>query len=261
MMKPIKRNAAAFGVIALLMSTLATAQEQPGEALEQQARTFWEARVNGDWATVYDILPPAEKGDLTREQFAALHRERTPFRFHSAQVREVATEGEFGWVNVTYSVRPASEPDYTPAHVEAWNAWQRHDGQWHPLPVDQREQLPKLPPHLRQADEEAALSQRAHEFWNAKEQQDWARIYQFLDPAFRKQTTESQFLQRKAYFQYLSHRLEWTEVIDDQGRIKVAYMSKLNDPTLTKLEPKEKIVIEEWAKVDGQWYRRTIDAR
>jgi hypothetical protein len=260
-MKPMKRNAATLGVIALLMGNLATAQEQPREVLEQQARAFWEARIKGDWATVYDILSPEEKGDLSREQFTTLYREKAPFHFHSAQVQEVAIEDEFGWVNVAYSVRPSSEPDYPPAHVQAWNPWQRQDGQWHPLPVDQRGQLPKLPPHLRRTDEEAALSQRVHAFWLAKEKQDWARIYQFLDPAFRKQTTESQFLQRKAYFEYLSHRLEWTEVIDDQGRIKVAYTSKLNDPTLTKLEPKEEIVIEEWVKVDGQWYRRTADAQ
>jgi hypothetical protein len=69
-------------------------------------------------------------------------------------------------------------------------------------------------------------------------------------------------LRRKELVSSFSHRLEWVEVIGENGQAKVAYTDKLNDPSLAKLDskedivdPKEGIAIADWIKVDGQWYR------
>ncbi len=35
----------------------------------------------------------------------------------------------------------------------------------------------------------------------------------------------------------------------------MVYRRKLNDPSVSKLDPQEDRVIENWIKIDGQWYR------
>jgi mRNA-degrading endonuclease YafQ of YafQ-DinJ toxin-antitoxin module len=235
--------------------SLALAAEQDKQALEARARQFWEAEVKQDWGTVYDLSIPEERANATREQYVAFRREKGPFQYLTAQIGEVAVAGDIGWVQVAYDVRPLNYPEVKPHHIQIWDLWHKRDT-WYPVPKPQRDQFPKLPPHLRPADEEAALSKRAHDYWQAKETQDWQLIYQYLTPDHRAQVSLEQFLKKKALFSYFSHRLEWTEVItDNRGRVKVVYRRKLNDPSVSKLDPQEDRVIENWIKIDNQWYR------
>lgn len=245
-----------FGVLGMLMGVGSAQAQGEEEALKARADKFWKARVQEDWATVYHFLFLEEKDKETQEQFVAFRKEKGPFRYLSAEVGKAAVAGEIGWVELSYAARPSAYPEVPPEQVAMWEPWRLQEGQWYPVPPQQWEQLPKRPPHLRPAEEEAALTQRAHEFWQAREGQDWALIYHYLDPDYRAKISEKKFLTKKSLFAYSDHRLDWVEVTGNQGRVKVTYFRKLNDPTLYKLKPKEDSMVEEWVKVDGTWYRR-----
>ena len=76
-----------------------TAAEQ---ALKARAGRLWEARVKGEWASVYEFLLPEEQPKLTREQFVAAKKEKGPVHYLSAEIGEVAVAGDTGWVEVNY---------------------------------------------------------------------------------------------------------------------------------------------------------------
>jgi hypothetical protein len=227
------------------------------QSLTERAHIFWNARVKGDWDSVYNLLAAEDKAHFTSEEFVAHRKEKGPFRFLSAKLEDVAVAGDLGWVKVDYTIQSAVFPDVPARDVQGWDIWQQRDGQWYPiLKKAQRKRLPQLPPHMRPAEEEALLAQRANELWSAKEKEDWTLIYPYLEPAFRDKVSEEEFQKSNALSAYLSHTLEWVEVIGDRGRVKVVYTHTPNAPALTKLEPEPDVMIEQWVKVDGQWYRR-----
>jgi hypothetical protein len=246
-----------FLVATLAFLTASPAADQDAkQSLTERAHTFWNARIKGDWDTVYGFLSADETERLTKEEFVRYRKEKGPFRFLSAKIEDVAVADDLGWVKVNYTIQSAVFPDVPAREVQAWHIWQKRNSQWYPiLKKAQREQLPQLPPQVRPAAEEASLAQRANELWSAKEKQDWALIYPYLEPAFREKVSEEELKKSKALYSYLSHSLEWVEVIGNHGRVKVAYSHTLNDPTLTKQEPQQDVMIEQWIKVDGQWYR------
>ncbi len=55
-------------------------------------------------------------------------------------------------------------------------------------------------------------------------------------------------------FDYLSHRLDWIEVIGNQGRIRVTYHHKLTDKSMEKLPARDATFIEAWVKSEDEWY-------
>ena len=87
---------------------LAAAEEPAEQALKARADQLWEARVKGEWASVYEFLLPEEQPKLTREQFVAAKKEKGPVHYLSAEIGEVAVAGDTGWVEVTYLWRPSA---------------------------------------------------------------------------------------------------------------------------------------------------------
>jgi len=251
-MKPwILHSAFLFGMLATVG---ALAGDDPS-ALAQRARLFWEARVSGDWATEYGFTPAEDRGKATVEQFVAHRRDVGPFRYFSARVGEAATADAIGWVDVQYDVKVAKYLDLPARHVQIWDLWRKRDGEWYPMPKAQRKEFPRVPPQHRSAQEEAVLGQRVDALWKARVAGQWARTYAYLDPEFRASTPEKVFKRQKPRYLYLSHRLEWVEAVGDEGRAKVAVRRKPNDPSLTKADPQEVTMLEDWVKIKGQWYR------
>lgn len=243
-------------LITVLIGSFAEAQQEHAtQALKERAKTLWNARVAGDWATVYNLLPVEETSEMTKEAFVAQRKEKDPFRYLSTKLGEAAVAGAMGWVELEYDVQLKDYPQAPPRHMQTWSVWFVKNGQWYPMTKEQREQAPKLPPQKRPADEEARLSSRAQEFWKAREGRDWALTYQFLKPEYRAQVPVEQFLPSDRPPSYLSHRLEWTEVNGEHGRVKVAFTYELKEPESPKPGPQENSIIEDWVKTDGQWYR------
>jgi len=251
-----------FCLFILGMQVLPLAQGRAGDerqVLKERAESFWTARVKGDWATVYDYLPEREKGSFTREQFVSFRREKGPFRYFSFTLGDIEIADQVGWVEMSSKTGLADYPGLTPKQTKSWQIWYKEEGKWCPLPGEQREEVPGLPPRFRSGEDEELLKRRADEFWNAKEAQDLELIYGFTDPDFKKRVSREDFLSKKALYSYFSHRIEWVEAIGLRGRVKVTYTYRLNDPSLSKLEPKEESVVEDWIKTGKLWYRKIIE--
>ena len=59
---------AAIGLALVVLGVcLAGAAQEEQEVLGQRAREFWEARVKGDWAVLYDYLPAGEREKLDKD--------------------------------------------------------------------------------------------------------------------------------------------------------------------------------------------------
>lgn len=252
--------ASCIAVLFFVTSSFAAASETAESSLAERAQLLWKALVAEDWATEYQFLSPAEATTITKDAFVSLRKEKWLLRYASATVGKTISDNDIGWVEVTLNFRLKDAPEIKPEQRTTWDLWQRKDGQWYRVSEQQREHLPKLPPPLRLAEEESSLSRRIHAFWQARERQEWKQVYHYLDPTFQKQTSEEEFLKSKAIYSYLSHRVEWVEVIGENGRAKVAYAYKINDPSLAKLDTRENFALEKWMKVDGQWYRRMAAA-
>jgi hypothetical protein len=246
---------AAIGLALVVLGVcLAGAAQTEQELLGQRAREFWEARVKGDWAVVYDYLSAGEREKLDKEAFVAGSKENAPFRYLSYKLGGIETEGDLGWVEVRYAVQITRYPELAAKEMNIWQLWRKADGSWLPSPKQDAQEVPTRP-QLRNSAEEPLLAKRVDGFWQAKEQQDWGRIYEYCDPAYRGRVSREEFLQMKARHLYVSHKTDWVEVLGDRGRSKVTYMYKPNDPSLAKVDPVAESAIEGWIKVDGEWYR------
>jgi hypothetical protein len=233
--------------------------EAPEQVLKKRAGLFWQTRASANWAAHYQFLTPEEKTAISKRQFVDLSAKRELLRYISVHTGAVAVDGELGWVEVTYEARPKRYPEVRPIRLTFWDHWQQQtDGQWYPVPKKQRQYLPQLPPHLRSSKEEPILAQRVKEFYQAQEQQDLASLYQYLDPRYQEKVPLAEFTKKPSQKAYLSYRLDWVEVVGEKGRAKVVYTYKPTDPSLSKLDPQEEAVIENWLKINGHWYHRVI---
>lgn len=222
--------------------------------LDTQAKRFWAAEVRKDWDAVYEMLPAADKGTMTREQYATLRKERGPYQYTTAQVGEVLVEGDAAWVRVQYEYKLPRYPDVEPRQAQTWHRWQRTPDGWRPVPRDELPQWPLRPPQRRPAAEEAALTERANAFWRAKVTKDWIAVYDYLTPDFRAEVSRDEFLKSRVKYVFVSPRVEWAEVDAQHGRTKVRYAFRFADPAASKQEPIERTAVDTWRKVDGQWY-------
>jgi hypothetical protein len=246
--------AAIFLMLSLTLAGSLLAAQDEAKTLRERATAFWEARVKGDWSTVYDYLSETERKGGTKDQYVEFTKEQGPFRYLSYKLGEVDVEGDSGWVKTAFSVTPMRFPGARPDQVDRWMVWEKRDGQWYPLTSKEEESVPKLPPRLRPVKEEKLVTARANEFWQAREKGDYPRIYQLCAPAFREKTSETTFLGKKAQNVYVGHRIEWAEVVGDHARVKVEVSFRPDDPHLTKIEPSKQTIFQQWVKVNDQWY-------
>jgi len=250
----MKKVFVVLGVVWLLMmyaSPGLPAQEDQG--LQERAKIFWDARVRGDWAVLYEYLPPSSQGGTSRDQFAESGKKKSAFRFLSFEIRKAETAGGLGWVDVV-STAQAVGTTLPPKTTETWEQWEKIDGKWYPIDPKRRGEAPLVPPSLRPAEEEAALKKRVDELWSAKEKEQWGLLYAYCDPEFRKTVSQEEFLQKRPYYIYVDHTVEWAEVNGDLGKARVDYLIRPSDPYLSKAEPLDQTTVEKWVKKDGVWY-------
>jgi hypothetical protein len=229
---------------------------QADQGLKERAQAFWDARGRQDWTVLYQYQPGADRSQAGLDEFTAFSKKNAPFRFLSFELEHTETAGDLGWVKVACTARVAGYGDLPPKTTsETWQVWEKIEGNWFPVPAKQLEELPSRPPSVRSAEDEAALTKRANDFWEAKEKEQWGLLYEYCDPEFRKTVSQEEFLQKKARYVYVAHSVVWTEVTGDKGKVKVTSLIRPNDPYLTKIEPKEDSSFEDWIKVEGIWYR------
>ncbi len=254
-MKRIIIVALAVFCLSSLHSVAPGATRDENLVLKERVKAFWDAQVKDDWSTLYDFLRDPGKETDGKEAFAAKQKDKNPLTFLSYSIGRVETDGDVGWVEMEYIAGARKFPKAPPRQVMVWQVWQKREQNWYPLPRERLGEVPKMPPSLRPAEEEAALTGRVDEFWDAKEKGRWDIVYEYCDPTFKGRMPAQEFLQRKALRSYLSHSIDWAEVSGDQGKVKITYSYKATDPSLAKLDPEEDSLVEEWVKAGGVWYR------
>ena len=223
--------------------------------LSEQAKAFWNARVAGDWGTVYDILSPEdEEKQASREDFSSFRKEKGPFRYLSADLHAVEISGNKGWVRVVFRSGPTGLPDSITSEVQKWQIWQNKNG-WHPVPKNEASQFPTLPPVLRLTQDQVQLKDRINTYWQAKTKQKWDDVYEFLEPGFKTHLPKEQYQKNKSLYDYVTYRIAWVEAKGDDGRARIDYTYRYNDPTVSKMPPEKKVLIEEWVKIEDEWFK------
>jgi hypothetical protein len=222
--------------------------------LQTRARSFWDARVAGDWDTVYSMLPPEEQAQVTREKYVEYQATGGPFRYLKAQIGEITIDKDMAWIALVYTVEARQYPGIPPREITTFDIWTRRED-WRPVPRAILNEYPRRPPHARPAEEEARLIARVDASWQARQKQDWTAVYGFLEPGYRQNVSLEEFLLRRAKLIYESHQVVWAEVTEDRARAKVVFTHRLNDPSVSKMTPRESTDVEDWIKIDGEWYR------
>src|SRR5438552_2047708 len=244
-----------WAVVVLTMNMAAGAAAVATQSLEPLAKRFWAAEVEPDYGKVYDMLSSAEQNTITRDEYVKVRTEVGPLRYLAAEVGEIDVAKDLAWVHVKLEWMPPRYPG--PGRPgETWHLWRYTDG-WHPIPPGERDQWPMLPPHLRPAADEAALALRTTGLWKAKAEQDWKSVYAYMPPEYKARVPLEEFLKSKARFIYITPHVEWVEVSGGEARAGIAFLYKINDPSVSKMQAKEQKVIEPWVKVDGDWYLNT----
>ena len=150
--KKKRRQSIALSPCALAVG-LAAADPAAEKSLTERAQTFWDARVKGDWSTVYRFLTQEEQVGVSAEKFVEIRKTRGPFAYRSAKIGEVTVAGNLGWVEIDYTAQVVGFPEMPARDVQIWDIWQKRNGQWYPIRKEEREQVPHLPPLLRSTAE------------------------------------------------------------------------------------------------------------
>lgn len=227
------------------------------KTLRTRVETYWRAQEQEDWQTVFGLLSPHALQGISEQAFIEAKNQVEKLRFSNVAVGRIETSDDYAWVEVVYFYQPRHYEGLASRRAALWDVWKRENNRYYPVPPELRHDVPALPPRLRDQQEEQALAERCHRFWQAREQQDSSALYELLNPAYRRQVSLQDFLKKRSFYQYLSHQLDWVEVPKDsqQGRGRVSYAYKINDPNLSKMSPREEVQVQDWIKVGGHWYR------
>ncbi len=240
---------------AYLPVNIALAQDERSQLIER-ANQYWQAKVKGDYAVIYDFLSPEEKGNETSQEYVKRMKDKGVFQFLSFKIEDAQTSSDLGWVRVDYETKPIRYPKLNANRMNTWTLWKKIDQKWHPISTGMAASYPSLPPQLRLLEEESALTKRAEAYWTAIQNQDMETVYKYYDPKFRATMPLEEFMKKKQINVYLSHRIDWAEVSSPNiGVAKVTFSFRPNDPTMAKAQPIEKTLLESWVKVDNEWYR------
>jgi hypothetical protein len=231
------------------VKSAAAAPRQDLETLKQLAEQLWAARAAEDWSTVFRIeIAPNQEG-VNVEDYATWASENEPFLVRGFEVLDTAADGDFGWVELKTSLGMRRFPEMPARDTHRWQKWRKKAGTWSPVPTDQAGEFPAAPVKRDGASEQQLL-ERFGEAWQVRVAGDWTSLYEMVDPRDRADSGKPVELPLK----YISHDVLWVEVIGDRGRVQVAYLHKLDDPNLSKMEPQNLIVTENWIRIEGIWY-------
>lgn len=226
----------------------------PADALRQRAERLWSARQAQDWSAMFAFQDPQAVEEVTEEEYVAWAEENEPFLIADFRLGDVIVNEDMGWVQINCRQGMRKYPEVPPREVHRWEKWHIRDGRWLPVPPQQIQNYPVTPAE-RDAAAEQRLLDRFRASWEARQEEDWDRLFELSDPRARGDIPEDEFAEAQGLIEYLDCDVRWVEVIGDRGRVRVAIRHKLNDPSMTKLPPRTILVTEQWVRVDGAWYR------
>lgn len=228
-----------------------------GGDLRRRAERFWTAKQNDDWSIVFSFLSPTERNDATLAEYVAWAEKNEPFLISDFKLKRVQTDGDDGWVEMTYEATLRRFATLSPKETTRWQSWHRSEGTWYPVPARERESCAE-PPAKRNRAEEITLLTRFRESWQMRYDRDWSGLYTLTDPRDHEEVEEHHLAEAEERIVYVDYEVDWVEVIKNRGRVRVLYRHKLADPNLSKLAVRGMYVTEDWIMLDNTWYRDLI---
>ena len=223
--------------------------------LRQRAEQLWTARIQEDWEAAFLFEEPARRKTIDRAAYVKWHEEKEPFKTHAYRLGRVEAERNLGWVEVECRTSLRKFGNAPPRDVRRWEKWRVTEGAWYPIPRQDADLYPE-PPALRDPEEAERLLVRFEAAWAARQRGDWQALHGFVDPQERDQITLGLLTEYESLFRHLSREVRWIEAVGPNGRVRVQYERKRNDPSLTKMPPETQEITERWVKRDGEWYCR-----
>lgn len=258
----------ALASLALLLGGCRGAQPRSGDPsqrdrlsrLAARADTLWKARAAEDWSVVFDFRDPRKRKEEDRAKFVDWCKQNE-FIYKAHTIGRSQTDGPYGWVEVDSTKGHRRFPQAPAQHVEYWEPWRWVENDWYPVPPDELRIYPAAPAERIPAEEQK-LAARFELAWQARRTRNHEALHALIDPDDREQVTLEVLSSEEAKTEALSRAVEFCEVRKpgDRGRVLVAYSVKLTDPNLSKKPPDDVVVIEQWVKRDGEWYRDMLQA-
>lgn len=235
-------------------ATDATSDAAPARAsLEDRAAELWTARQAEDWATVYRFQDLREIPDATEANFAAWASKEEPFVVHSFEIGQVVTDDNYGWVEMASSVSMRQYVGVPARDTQRWEKWHVRDDAWYPVGPKKLDSAP-APPPLRDLEAEQRLLARFQAACVAREAGDWARLAEYSDPSQHGALEAAEAAGMESQIEYLSHDVQWVEVIGDRGTVRVNLEFRLRDPNMRKLPVRNEVINDRWVRRDSEWY-------
>lgn len=113
-------------------------------------------------------------------------------------------------------------------------------------------------------DPVAHLRQQAEQFWQAKQQEDWAAVFNLLDPQERADADPEKYAEWCAENEpFVIHAYTLGQVLteNDFGWVEVAYKSTIRQ--YANFAPRDAQQWQKWRRVEGQWHpvpRKQLEA-
>ena len=106
---------------------------------------------------------------------------------------------------------------------------------------------------LKTCPPDEILAKRAAEMMTARENQDWAKVYRYLDPEYRKGISKSSFVAMDRNLLYADGVVESVEIAESgkEARVKVKYTMVV---TSFGVEVPDHVETQTWVKVGRRWY-------
>lgn len=221
-------------------------------SLKQRATTLWDARVKADCDIVQQFEYPESPGAQKPEEYIEWCKSQEPFLYKSYTLKGVESAGDFGWATVAYTCSIRGFEDRGERTVETAQKWRRQKGTWYPAPKNFAEEMPD-PPSRRDTTAETTLRTRVEASAAARIAGDWATVYEFIDPRDRVDVPLETYESSEGLAEWLKADIQWCEAIGDRARVFVVYQVKLKESR--NMPGREIRKIEDWVKIDGQWYR------
>lgn len=101
------------------------------------------------------------------------------------------------------------------------------------------------------------LKERVGQYLDARMKGDQLTVYTLHEPSFRRAVPLTGFMQGRGAIKVLEYEVVGARIEGDLGIVTVKVKSKVVHPKLIKpVEPQWQEWEEQWARVDGEWYRK-----
>jgi len=187
------------------------------------------------------------------KQFLSWCQNEDPFDVIDYKINDVIADQELGWVLVSSTTKYKRIASQSPVELTDWEKWRELEGTWRPVPKNKQKDYPESPA-LRDTNAERELRKRVDESWNARKNHDYQKLLELGDPEDLKKATPEEFAESEKLMELMVCEVHWVQAIGDHGQVRVTYKYKLNDPSLTKMPPRERCITEQWIRRNGLWY-------